>query len=244
VYTAGAGDRLVGAVEYSDFPAASRLLPRVGDAFRLDYEAIASLKPDLILGWQSGTPGAVLDRLRDLGYRVVALEPGRLDAIAEHLEIIGGLAGTASAAANAAAQYQRELDVLRERFRNVQILSVFYQISWQPLFTINKDHVIGEAIEICGGRNVFAELSQLSPAISVEAVLNQSPEVIIASQFDSLQQTAESELANWKKWKNIPAVNQGNLFLLEADKMVRPSTRILSGIRELCEALDAARASR
>lgn len=242
VYTAGAGDRLVGAVEYSDFPPELRALPRVGDAFRLDYEAIASLEPDLILGWQSGTPGAVLDRLNELGYRVVTLEPGRLDAIAEHVEIIGGLAGTASAAINAAAQYQRELDALRQRYRNATALSVFYQISWQPLFTINEDHVIGEAIEICGGRNIFADLKELSPAISVEAVLSQGPDVIIASQFDSRQQTAESELANWTKWKNIPAVRDGNLFLLEADKMVRPSTRILAGIRELCETLDAVRA--
>ena len=110
LFTAGAGDRLVGVVEFSDFPvAASGLAPNVGDAFRLDYEAIAALEPDLILGWASGTPTNVLARLRDLGYRVVALEPGRLDAVAEHLRVIGRLVGTAEQAETAAAEYEREL---------------------------------------------------------------------------------------------------------------------------------------
>lgn len=242
VYTAGAGHRLVGVVEYSDFPPESRRLPRVGDAFRLDYEAIASLEPDLILGWQSGTPGAVLKRLDELGYRVVTLEPGRLRAIADHVRIIGELAGTAQAAAAAADAFERSLDALSERYRNSSALKVFYQISWQPLFTINKNHVIGEAIEICGGSNVFANVGDLSPAVSVESVLDRSPDVIIASLFDTDQQTAETELANWLAWKNIPAVRDGNLFLLDADNMVRPSTRILSGIRALCETLDTVRA--
>jgi iron complex transport system substrate-binding protein len=241
VFTAGAGNRLVGVVEYSDYPPESRLLPRVGDAFRLDYEAIAALKPDLILGWQSGTPVAVLDRLTELGYRVLTLEPGRLTTIAEHLRFIGQLADSAPAAATAAAEYERDLEELRGKHKNASTLSVFYQISWQPLFTINKRHVIGEAIEICGGRNIFAELTDLSPAISLEAVLEQAPQVIVASQFDSRQKLAETQLASWSKWKNIPAVRDGNLFLLDADLLARPSTRILGGVRALCDALDAVR---
>ena len=59
VYAAGAGDRLVGVVEYSDFPPQAENLPRVGDSFRLDHERVASLAPDLVLVWRSGTPLAV-----------------------------------------------------------------------------------------------------------------------------------------------------------------------------------------
>ena len=137
--------------------------------------------------------------------------------------------------------YEQELQTLRDRYRDTTTLSVFYQISWQPLFTISKQHVIGEAIEICGGRNVFAELTDLSPAISLEAVLDSAPQVIIASQFDSGKGQGATELSGWSKWTNIPAVRDGNLFLLSADQMARPSTRILSGIRVLCQSLDQAR---
>lgn len=241
VFAAGAGDRLVGVVEYSDYPPAAGTLPRIGDAFRFDFEAIAALKPDLLLAWQSGTPAAAIDRLGDLGYRVVVLEPGRLSTIAEHLRLIGQLADSLPVATIAAEKYKQELERLRGRYRDATSLAVFYQISWQPLFTINKRHVIGEAIEICGGRNVFANLSELSPSVSLEAVLDSSPEVIIASQFDSRKDQGATELSGWSKWTNVPAVRDGNLFLLGADQMVRPSTRILDGIRVLCQHLDTAR---
>lgn len=241
VFTAGAGDRLVGVVEYSDYPPEARLLPRVGDAFRLDYEAVAALKPDLILGWKSGTPAAVVSRLSELGYRVVTLEPGRLQTIAEHIRVIGELADSGPAAAMAADAFERELEKLRDENRHATILSVFYQISWRPLFTISKRHVIGEAIEVCGGRNIFAELTELSPAITLEAVLDQAPQVIIASQFDTRGNLAETELDRWSKWVNVPAVRDGNLFLLDADQMARPSARILGGVRALCETLEAVR---
>ena len=241
VFAAGAGDRLVGVVEYSDYPPEAGALPRIGDAFRFDYEAITALRPDLLLAWQSGTPAAAIDRLGDLGYRVVALEPGRLNTIAEHLRLIGQLADSLPVATIAAEKYEQELESLRDRYRDATKMAVFYQISWQPLFTLNKRHVIGEAIEICGGRNVFADLTELSPSISLEAVLDRSPEVIIASQFDSRKDQGATELSGWSKWTNVPAVRDGNLFLLGADQMARPSTRILDGIRVLCQNLDTAR---
>jgi len=241
VFAAGAGDRLVGVVEYSDYPPEAGALPQIGDAFRFDYETIAALKPDLLLAWQSGTPVAAVDRLTDLGYRVVSLEPGRLDTIAEQLRFIGQIADSLPAATIAADEYDQELEKLRNRYRDAATLSVFYQISWQPLFTINKHHVIGEAIEICGGRNVFANLNELSPAITLEAVLDRAPQVIIASRFDSRKDSIATELAGWSEWTNIPAVRDGNLFLLGVDQMVRPSTRILDGIRVLCQSLDKAR---
>jgi len=241
VYAAGAGDRLVGVVEYSDYPPEAVHLPRIGDAFRFDYEAIAALKPDLLLAWQSGTPVAAVERLTGLGYRVVSLEPGRLATIADHLRSIGQLVGTLPDATLAADRYEQELQELRDQYQDAPTLSVFYQISWQPLFTINRQHVIGEAIEICGGRNVFADLNELSPAISLEAVLVSAPQVIIASRFDSRKEQVATELSGWSKWTNIPAVRDGNLYLLGVDQMARPSTRILSGIRALCQSLDKAR---
>ena len=92
VYAAGAGDRLVGVVEYSDYPAEAQELPLIGDAFRLDYEAVAQLQPDLVLAWQSGTPRETRDRLRSLGYRVVELEPASLEDIVRELRAVGRLA--------------------------------------------------------------------------------------------------------------------------------------------------------
>ncbi len=90
-FAAGAGPQLVGVVEFSNYPVAARALPRVGDAFRLDLEALAGLAPDLILGWPSGNSPVALDRLRRLGYRVMDLEPRRLSDVGDQIEAIGRL---------------------------------------------------------------------------------------------------------------------------------------------------------
>jgi iron complex transport system substrate-binding protein len=240
-FAAGAGDRLVGAVEYSDYPAAALDLPRVGDAFRLDYEAIAAMDPDLVFGWRSGTPADVLRRLEELGYRVVALEPERLDSVAEQLRIIGRAAGTVQTAEIAAAEYEGRLARLRNRFRDAAVVSVYYQVSAQPMLTISRRHLIGEAIEVCGGRNIFAGLAELTPAVSVEAVLDRSPEVILVSSFVTRDDALPEGLSFWRDWPNVPAVRDGNLFAVNADQIARPGTRILGGVEQICGYLEAAR---
>lgn len=241
VFTAGAGDRLVGVVEYSDYPDAALGLARVGDAFRLDFEAIAELSPDLVLAWESGTPRDVRGRLRDMGIRVVSLDAAGLDSIAAQLVSIGSLAGTSAIADTAAAAYRERLGHLRRRYADAAILRVFYQISMQPLFTISGAHVISEAIEVCGGRNVFAEVRNLSPAVSLEAVIAARPDVIVAGDDNSAKDAREKLRAQWSGWTSIPAVRTDSLYIVDADLMHRPTTRILDAVADLCRQLDDAR---
>jgi len=240
VFSAGAGNRLVGVVEYSDFPAAALELPRIGDAFRLDHEAIVGLDPDLILAWESGTPPEVIDRLEQLGNRVVALDAGSLDEVADSIRMIGRLAGTERHAEAAATAFEVALNEIRAVVAGRAAVTVFYQVSAQPLFTISRRHVIGEAIELCGGRNVFGGLVELSPAISPEAVIDAAPEAIIGARY-SADMSTPNPLAVWRQWTSIPAVRNGNLFLVDANLMTRPSVRILDGVRELCEKISVAR---
>ena len=241
VYAAGAGDRLVGVVAFSDFPPEAAALPQVGDAFRLDYEAIAGLHPDLILAWRSGNPADMVQRLRRLDFDVHAMEPTILDDVAEHLQIIGRLAGTEAVADAAAADYRQTLAQLRLRYQEASPVRVFYQVSAQPLFTVSRAHVIGQAIELCGGKNIFAQLVEAVPPVSVESVLEAAPEVILASAY--ADRDVATALSLWSDWPRLPAVRSGNLYLVDADRVSRPGTRILGGIAQLCETLEQARAN-
>lgn len=244
VYAAGAGERLVGVVAYSDYPEAALALERIGDAFRLDYEAIAGLTPDLILAWRSGTPADVQDRLRGMGFRVVPLDAAGLDDIDLQLREIGKLAGTSAVADEVATAYSERLRALRERYRDVAVVDVFYQVSAQPLFTVSGRHVISEAIEACGGRNVFADVGGLSPAVSLESVIVAEPDAIVAGHDTLASGTAEELRVRWAEWGSIPAVRNGNLFIVDADRMTRSTTRILDVLDELCGHLDQARRGR
>lgn len=241
VFAAGAGHKLVGAVEYSDYPEAATSVPRIGDSFRLDYEAIADLQPDLILAWEGGNPADMLERLRTLGYRVISLEPASLEDISNDLRQIGVALGTSTVADQLADEYDRELLSLREKYAESTPISVFYQVSWEPLFTISGRHVIGQAIELCGGRNVFGSMQVLSPAVSLEAVLEAGPEAIVASDFGTGRADSGTGLSGWSSWQNLPAVQLGNLYFVDADYMVRPGIRIIEGVRQMCDRLDRAR---
>lgn len=244
VHAAGAGDRLVGVAEFSDYPEPVLGVPRVGDAFRVDFESLAALHPDLVLYWPSGNARELGGRLAQLGYRAVGLEPAGLESIAAQIRVIGELAGTAAVAESAAAGFVAELEGLRQAHAGAPPLRVFYQVAARPLLTVNERHIISDAIGICGGVNVFAGLPELTPAVSVEAVLARVPEVIVTTWYPVPGQAApqaQRVLADWLRWPVLPAVRNGNLVAINADLMSRPTPRMLAGIAALCAGLDRAR---
>jgi iron complex transport system substrate-binding protein len=239
-FAAGAGGHLVGVVEFSDHPPEARALPRVGDAFRLDLEALAAARPDLILGWPSGNSPATLARLRRLGYRVVELEPRRLADVGDQIEAIGRLAGTDVQARQAASAWRRGLAALESRYRSARPGRVFYQIAPQPLMTVNREHFIGQAIELCGGENLFADVPALTPVVSVESVVAGAPDVIVANDYTRGpgSPVTGSPLDSWRSWPRLPAVAGNRLFVLDPDLMSVPGPRLLTGITQLCAVLN------
>ncbi|MDR1853525.1 MAG: cobalamin-binding protein [Azoarcus sp.] len=241
LYAAGAGEKLVGAVEYSDYPPPARALPRVGSFANLDLEAIVALKPDLAVAWQSGSRGGQIERLRALGVPVYVDEPTTLEDIARGLENLGKLAGTAATANAAAADFRARLEDLRRRYSARPKVRAFYEVWHQPLQTVNGRHLIGAVMELCGGDNVFAALTTLAPTVSVEAVLAADPEAIVASGMD----TARPEwLDQWRRWPNLAATKAGNLFFIPPDILQRHTPRLLDGATRMCEQLEDARQKR
>jgi iron complex transport system substrate-binding protein len=235
-YAAGAGDTLVGTVEYSDYPAAARALPRVGDAWRVDVESVLALRPDLVLSWSSGTPEDTVARLRSLGLRVVPIETFRLADVAAALRTIGRIAGSVQVADAAARQYEDAVSSLRSSHAGVRRLTVFIEIDDEPLYTVNGRHVISEVVDLCGGSNVFADLPQLAPPVALEAVLARDPDVILSTD-DTISDPGQL----WRPWTRLKAVRSGTIYSLNSDTLTRATPRLAEGARAVCAALDAAR---
>lgn len=238
LYAAGAEDSLVGAVEHSDWPAEAQQLPRVGDYKSIDYERLLALNPDLVIAWESGNGPRMIERLRELGLRVYVSEPRAIEDIPRALERLGRLAGSSEQAERAAARFRRRLSALRERYAERPPVSTFYQVWNEPLVTINGEHLISQVIELCGGRNVFAGLASLAPAIGVEAVLQRDPEAIIAS---GMGEERPEWLDGWQRWPGLTAVREDNLYFVPPYLIQRHSPRILDGAELVCEHLQEAR---
>lgn len=237
VFEAGVGERLVGTVEWSDYPAAANRVPRVGDGFRIDAERIVALRPDLVLAWGGGTPRATIEQLRALDMPVAVLVPRTLESIPRHLEFIGRVTGQSALAQRKAGAFRAGLEALRERYASREPVTVFYQVNDPLLFTIGGDHFITEAIETCGGRNIFAALSSGAHAISREQVIARNPDAIVIGSYDE----ALYDAANWTPWHGMTAVRTGNVFVVDAALLTRAAPRIMDGIRQLCRRLEAAR---
>ena len=156
MFAIGAGDRVVGTVEYADFPAAATRVPRVGDSSLLDLERIVAMKPDLVLVWRHGNSPQQLQRLAALKLPTYASEARTLADIAGTMRDLGTLTGLSDHAAQRAAAFEAAVSALRERYADHRRIDVFYQIWNQPLITINGEHLISQVLELCGARNVFA----------------------------------------------------------------------------------------
>lgn len=241
LFAAGADKALVGVVRYSDFPAAANQVPVVGDYNALDLETLLSLKPDLIVGWQSGNPAAAIERLLKFNIPVFLSEPRQLEDIATNLERLGVLAGTETLANAASAEFRARLKQLRVNYSGKTPVTVFYQIWDRPLITLNGAHMISAVLELCGGKNLFAALPVLAPEVSMEAVLAANPDAIIASGSASSE---DHGLGQWARWPSLRAVRNKQLYFVEPDIIQRSTSRIILGAREICRALDSARGYR
>lgn len=238
VFAAGAGARLVGVSADSDYPPAARKLPVIGGAGKADLERIVALKPDLVLAWLSGGQGADVERLEALGIPVVVTEPRQLEDIPRQIELIGRLAGTGYAATREAYQFRNDLRLLRTRYAGSKPVSVFYQIWHEPLITINGQHIISQAIRLCGGRNVFEKLPTLAPTVSMEGLLAANPDAIFVSGAAANRQTL---LGEWQHDTRLRAVATGHVYFLDADLMHRATPRMLEGMKMMCEDLQRVR---
>jgi len=241
LYAAGAGERLVGTVDYSDYPPAAKTGPRAGGSDTFVLEAISALKPDLVIAWESGNPAAPVEKMRALGLTVYASQPNRLEDIAGQLERFGQLAGSEAQAGEAAEHFRQRLAKLRRDNADKPPVRVFYQIWKAPLMTVGGPQIISSAIQICGGENVFGPLGQMAPTVSVEAVLAADPEAIVATGMGNAR---PEWLDDWNKWTRMTAVKRGNLFHINPDLLQRHTPRILDGAAQLCADLDVARSRR
>lgn len=234
-FAAGVGERVIATVEFSNYPAQAAELPRVGDAFRLDLERIVSLRPDLVIAWQSGNPARAIARLQELGLKLWVVEIRQPEEIASTLEQMGATGGQTQAGRLAAEQSRARLQEIVRSGAGAEKVTYFYQVAERPLFTLNGQHLISQSLALCGGENVFADEPVLAPQISLEAVMVRNPAVLFAATVEG----QPDPLAAWLAWPRLQAVKDQRLYRLSADKISRATPRMLEEVVTACNLLHA-----
>jgi len=179
-----------------------------------------------------------INRIKELGFPVYIDQPDTLEDIARSIRDIGALTGQQKTADTAADNFLSTVTTWRERYQSVPSVTAFYQVWNSPLQTINGGHIISDAIQLCGGSNIYANEAVVAPIINIESILDKDPQAIIASGMSS---SRPEWLDEWKQWPSLTAVKQNNLFFVDPDHIQRHTVRILLGIQAICEQLEQAR---
>ena len=228
-----AGDLLVGVLDGGERPAAAQHVPSVGRLGQLELESLLQLQPDLVLLWPDSISRSQREQLQRFGIDVLVVEPRKLGDLAEQFVDIGQRIGRAEQGRALQQQFLAGLLALRKQYGRDTPLRVFYQVWDAPLYTIGGQQIISDALTVCGARNVFAELSLPAPQVSVEAVLQANPEVILAS--------SQAQLDAWRIWPGLAAVEREQLWVVPDSGLERPSFQMLGALEKLCERLSRAR---
>lgn len=238
LFAVGAGAQIVGVSEYSDYPVEARALRRVASAAAIDYETLIGLEPDLVIAWLSGNGRIAIERLEELGIAVFATEPRDLASIAHALRALGTLTGHATQGERVAGKFEARIKALRDRYTGNSSVSVFYEISARPLMTLNGAHMFSDALGVCGGVNVFADLGTLVGTVTLEEVLRRNPAVIMIS---STIPNAAAVKAEWAAFAELDAAQGGQIHIVDSDLLNRQTVRLAEGAATLCRLLDQAR---
>ena len=238
VFAAGAGERLVGTLDTSDYPAAARQVPRIGDVSQIDAERLLALKPDLVLVWGDGSPVAQRELLARLNIPTLSLEQHVLADVPATIEQLGRVFGTEAAANQAAMALRDELSALAARYRDARRLRVFYQVWGTPIYTLGGHHIATEMLRVCGAENLFADQPLGGFMVTEEAVYARDPDAIALAGTAA---EARAWRARWGSRAPLRAITSGAVFVLDPDLVNRMGPRIGAGTAALCDALDAVR---
>jgi vitamin B12 transport system substrate-binding protein len=237
-YAAGAGGKLAGVARGSNYPPQARTLPSIGDGLEPDAERIAALRPDLVLAWQPSATAALLPTLRALDIPIYYSDPRTLREIPTAVERVGTLFGTSDVADPAAAALRARIDALARRYAGLKPVRVFVQAGREPLYTLNANSIVSDALKLCGGVNVFADAPVTAPQVSAEAVLAARPDAVVAGTAETA--SLEATVASWRAL-HLPAALTGHVIGIDADALYRPGPRLIAATETLCEDLDRAR---
>ena len=233
LYDIGAGDRIVATDDASDFPPEVAPLPRVANYRSINLEALLAQNPDLVVAWRSAQ-SRMLAPVEKLGIPVFYSEPTDFASLATEMRSLGRLLGTLQKADQQADAYLARLDALTQRYGKPKPVSVFYQLWYPPLTSVNDSTWPGRAIKLCGGRNIMADANTPYPQVGLEQVIKANPGLILAGSRDP------AVLAHWRQWSMLDAVKQQRLVLINPDELHRFTPRALNAVEQLCEAIEQA----
>jgi iron complex transport system substrate-binding protein len=239
LFAAGAGERVIATVAYSDDPPAARRVPRIGDAAAIDMERLIALHADVVVVWPKGGNPAQIAQVERMGLPVYREQVDAFSEFPASLRRLGELAGTRPVAERAARDLEANLAALGKRYGSATPVTVLLEIWDRPIYTVGGRHLMSDALKLCGARNIFADLPDAAPVVDIEAVIARNPDMIIAAAPPG---AASAWLDEWKPFGALRAVKSARLIAFEDQRLSGLGPSALVATAGLCQLIDAKRA--
>jgi iron complex transport system substrate-binding protein len=220
----GAGDRLIARTQYDLDPRLAQL-PSVGNALYPSLEWLAAQQPDLVIAWADGEARTVVDRLAGLGIATYATRVETLDEIDKSVRDLGVLLGIEARADSLRWSLADTLAAVRRRVAGEVPVRVLYLVALEPPLAAGPGTFVHDILEVAGGANVFDDLGQPWPHISIEEALRRDPDVIIVATTTPFADPA-ARFADRPGWRDLRAVRARAVHDVDADLFNRAGPRI------------------
>ena len=230
LFALGAGAAVVGVSQYCDYPPAATRLPKVGTFLTPNVEAIAALRPDLIIG-----PGLTSSRrevrtLEAMGYPTMTVNDDSLDGIDQSIALIGARIGEEESARRLLGAIQAHIDEVHARLAGTKPRTVVMLVGHQPMVAVGRGTFLDDLIHLAGGDNIADLAAQSWPRLSIEYIIAMRPEVILDGAMGS---DANTPAGFWARYPTIPAVRDHHVFGYPQDPMLHPGPRVWQSLEIL-----------
>jgi iron complex transport system substrate-binding protein len=238
LFALGLAEGLVGVTEFCDYPEAVKDVDKIGGFNTVDIEKIVALEPDLILATNIHKD-EVIPALERLDLTVLTLDPRTLDEVLEAIILVGEVTGKGEEASRLVVGMQNRIKAVTDKTDSLpegQRPRVFYIMWHDPLMTVGSTTRIHELIVKAGGINIAQGLTGGYPTISLEAVIQANPQVIVAGSGHGSGENLPFEFASTEpRLEDVDALINGRVYQINTDLIGRPGSRIVDGLEKFAE---------
>ena len=244
VFALGLGDRVVGVSSYCNYPPEARGKTHVGALLDTNYEAVVSLKPDLVLLLPFHREQA--ESLRKIGMNVRVVNQEEVYAFLDSIKIIGELCGVPEKAAAMEKDLREKVQKIQDAVKDLPKPKVLVSIGrdygsgkMEQVFIANSGDFHGQMVTLAGGINVFESGSIKYPSLSAEGLLRLNPEVILEMVPDLKEKNYDPEkiLQDWKTLPDLQAVKNNRIHILSEDYVSIPGPRFILLLEQVARIL-------
>lgn len=235
VYAIGAGDRLVGNTTFCNYPAEAKNVAKVGDTMQPSIERLLALRPQLVLVSTASQLEAFTKQLNEHQIAVYVTDPHDLEGVFRSIQNVGDLLNEPAAASELVKRLRARSETVEHAIAGLPRVSVFFQLSGQPLYTAGKSSFVTNLIERAGGHSVTSDVNEAWPRLSNETALASRPEAVIMLSGDAMGAEANTSVA--AALRNSPAVKNGRVYVIDGEILTRPGPRLIDGLEQIAHAL-------